>query len=208
MLSKVLQPKQQCILGLLNKTNILDTYYLAGGTGAAFQLGHRKSDDFDFFTAETLAAFNILDRISSLKKEKEMLVVGQTKGSLHIVLDDVKVSFLHYNYPLLDPPTVIEGINVAALLDIALMKITAISDRGSKKDFIDLFYMCKEGKGFQSLMQYFHEKYKGVGYQTYHIVKSLAYFEDAEKEPDPIMLIPYSWEEVKNYFVDECRKML
>ncbi len=80
--------------------------------------------------------------------------------------------------------------------------------RGSKKDFIDLFYICKEGKGFQSLMQYFHEKYKGVGYQTYQIVKSLAYFEDAEKEPDPIMLIPYSWEEVKKYFIDECRKML
>ena len=62
MLSKVLQPKQQCILELLKKTDILDTYYLAGGTGVAFQLGHRQSDDFDFFTAETLAAFYILDR--------------------------------------------------------------------------------------------------------------------------------------------------
>jgi hypothetical protein len=69
------------------------------------------------------------------------------------------------------------------------MKLTAIADRGSKKDFIDLFFICREGHEVQSLMSQFHIKYKGVGYQTYHIVKSLVFFEDAEREPDPVMLV-------------------
>ena len=58
------------------------------------------------------------------------------------------------------------------------------------------------------LVPHFHAKYKGVGYQSYHIVKSLAYFEDAENEPDPIMLVPYSWSEIKEFFITECKKML
>ncbi len=208
MLKKVLQPKQQCVLELVKKIDILDKFYLAGGTAAALHLGHRKSDDFDFFSDNNFSPDYILEQLKSAKKEKEMLVVGQTKGSLHVVLDGVKLSFLLYDYPLLEKFNEINGIQVASLLDISLMKITAISGRGSKKDFIDLYYICKEGKEIHELLPYFHEKYKGVGYQTYHIVKSLVYFEDADAEPDPIMLVPYSWTDAKEYFMNKCLKML
>ena len=80
------------------------------------------------------------------------------------------------------------------------MKISAISSRGSKKDFIDLFFVCQQGISLEEMLKLFERKYKDIDYNMVHILKSLLYFEDAEKEPMPKMIIPTKWEEVKNFF--------
>lgn len=105
-------------------------------------------------------------------------------------------------------PKKIEGISVADARDIGCMKISAISSRGSKKDFVDLFFICQKVTPLATLLDLFKKKYKGVDYNMAHILKSLVYFEDAEKEPMPRMLIKISWNEIKKFFKEEIKKLL
>jgi hypothetical protein len=53
----------------------------------------------------------------------------------------------------------------------------------------------------------FRRKYGATNYSPYHLLKSLVYFTDAEREPMPKMLRPISWPEVKKFFETEVAKL-
>lgn len=98
-------------------------------------------------------------------------------------------------------------VNVADWRDIACLKLDAVSSRGSKKDFIDLYFVCQK-INLKKLLKIFAKKYKSVDFNLIHILKSLVYFEDAEKEPTPKMLKRISWPKVKTFFVREVKKLI
>lgn len=82
-------------------------------------------------------------------------------------------------------------------LDIACMKIAAISQRGTKKDFVDLYVLLQKYT-LDEMLKAFEKKYTGTSYQKLHILKSLVYFDDAENDPEPDYISPIKWEDVKN----------
>ena len=127
-------------------------------------------------------------------------MTGEGRGTVHGLLNETKVSFLHYQYPLLYDNNKFLGCEISSLIDIALMKITAVSGRGSKKDFVDLYFICNEIISFTELIKLFDKKFSDTGYSKYHLLKSLGYFDDADSEPDPIMLKQAEWNNVKKYF--------
>ena len=71
-------------------------------------------------------------------------LTGEAIGTVHGFLNNVRVTFLRYPYELLFPPIALSRISIADPRDIGLMKITAISGRGSKKDFIDLRFISQQ----------------------------------------------------------------
>ena len=179
-------------------------FYLAGGTGAALLLKHRVSLDSYFFTKKDIDTKTLIQKIKtqgkfSIERETENTLIGMFNGT--------RVSFLKYGYPLLFDLKQIKGIKVADLRDIGCMKIDAISSRGMKRDFIDLFFICREASSLKNLLSLFKKKYKSVNYNMLHILKSLAYFEDAENNPMPKMIVPASWQEVKSFFKEEIKKI-
>ncbi|MCL6478652.1 MAG: nucleotidyl transferase AbiEii/AbiGii toxin family protein [Peptococcaceae bacterium] len=205
MFKQVISKDRQDLLELLGRQNILKDFYLAGGTGAAIHMGHRISEDFDFFSRHDFNTFGIIQSLSELGS---FTIAGEARGTVHGILNGVKLSFLLYKYPLLYPAKTFLGCRIADLRDIALMKLTAISGRGSKRDFIDLYFITKEKINLDSLLQLFENKYKKTGYSRYHLLKSLAYFEDAEREPAPVMLRPVDWNIVKKYFLQQQKELL
>ena len=192
MYPQSLYPKTKQVLDGLKNISLFNDFYLAGGTGLALQLGHRKSIDLDFFTK----TYPKRDTLLSNLKIFRPTIIQEALGTLDTTIDDVKVSFLEYKYPLLTSPINFEGVNLASVLDIAAMKLSAISSRGSKKDFIDIYFILKDFP-LDQLFAYFEEKFEGVAYQKLHILKSLSFFDDAINEPQPDMLIDVDWEEVK-----------
>jgi hypothetical protein len=181
----------------------LEGFYLAGGTGLALQLKHRLSQDLDFFKRKDFDPKILIQKIKelgkfSIEKEEENSLAGNFEGT--------RITFLAYKYPLLAPLKKMEGIKVADIKDIGCMKISAISSRGSKKDFIDLFFICQK-IALGKMLQFFEKKYKEIDYNIMHIIKSLVYFEDAEKDPMPKMLTPVSWQKVKKFFQKEIKKL-
>ena len=179
--------------------------YLAGGTALALQVGHRESVDLDFFTPE---------RLFDEKKAEEAL--GQTgkwrtsslsRATLYGTFLSAKVSLIGYPFfkpvePLLQKGT----ISIVTPPDIAAMKIVAVSQRGRKRDFIDLYWL---GKHIQSLGESVvrAQKQYAVPQNPTHLLKSLVYFDDAEADPMPTLLFKASWEEVKAYFRHEVPRI-
>jgi Nucleotidyl transferase AbiEii toxin, Type IV TA system len=199
----VITPQDERTLEDLSRAGILSQYYLAGGTGLALHLGHRRSRDLDFFSYDPVDPGAIIQKIQTIDG---FSVVSQGAETLHISIRETKVSFLVFAYPVLFSFALFLQVNVADPRDIAAMKINAIAGRGAKRDFIDLYTVSRQC-GFDQVLEWFKQKFARVNYSTIHILKSLTYFEEAEKDPMPDMLMPLSWEEVKQFFSSEVLRL-
>lgn len=183
-------------LELLGQLKILENIYLAGGTALALQLGHRISYDLDFFTSKRFGAENILKKISQIESyQHERISWGTILGKL----GDVKFSLFFYDYPLLKETIKFKGINLASIEDIAAMKVAAISERGTKRDFVDLYFILQKAE-LSEILNLYEEKYKNLSSNLMHIRKSLVYFADAEEEEMPKMIKKISWNKIKKFF--------
>jgi hypothetical protein len=203
MYPQTLYPKTKQVLIKLVKQNLVSGFYLAGGTGLSLQLGHRKSIDLDFFSGDFPKRDLLLSSLRNLKPK----ILHEAKGTLDLSIEDVMVSFLEYRYPLISDFVDFEGVKVASVIDIACMKLSAISSRGSKKDFID-YYEILETYSLKQLFNAFDKKFKGVEYQKLHLLKSLFYFNDAESDPEPILLKELDWDVVKARLEKEIKDFL
>ena len=202
MFTKVLSKETKATLALLGKSQLLKEAYLAGGTAIALQLGHRLSFDLDFFTPKEFKSLKI---VRDLNKIADFQLEESTKDTIWGTVKDVKFSLFLYKYKVLFPFKRIFGINIADLRDIAAMKIVAISERGIKRDFIDLYFICREFS-LRDILKFYNKKYAKLASNLLHIKKSLVYFIDAENEQMPEMLKACSWQKVRDFFEEEVRK--
>ncbi|MBI4268608.1 nucleotidyl transferase AbiEii/AbiGii toxin family protein [Candidatus Uhrbacteria bacterium] len=180
-------------------------WYLAGGTALALQVGHRQSVDLDFFTPRKyFSEAQIEHALTSAGKWKTTLL---DKGTLYGELDRAKMSFIAY--PFFHPTAIrafygLVGMVVPA--DIAVMKIIAISQRGRKRDFLDLYWLCTHGESLSALFRRVTRQYP-QDHNIAHIIKSLTYFDDAEADPMPPLFFKATWTGIKSYFRREVPRL-
>jgi predicted nucleotidyltransferase component of viral defense system len=196
----------QRLLKQLGQFPTVAPFYLAGGSAVALHLGHRISVDLDFFTAQDDYVAGPL--IQDLQSVGHLVIRQQSPGTLNATLEETHVSFFVYPYPLLEELNTLWGVQVAGLSDLALMKLAAIGQRGRKRDFIDLYHICHSGYALHNLLSQMPAKFPKVTYPSYHVLRSLAYFADAEADPMPLMLAPLDWAEVKRFFEREVKQMM
>lgn len=174
------------------------SFYLAGGTALALRLGHRRSVDLDWFTAAPVP--DPLRLASDLKAAGLAFAVERTeRGTLHGTLSGVRVSFIEYQYPPLRPPTTGSWpgapAGLASLPDIACMKLAAVAQRGSKKDFLDVYALGRRIP-LRRMLGLYRRKYS-VG-DIGHLLYALTYFDDADRERTPFMVAKWTWPRVKD----------
>ena len=177
LFSNVLDKKRLEILARLEFLRRDYGFYLAGGTALALQIGHRKSIDFDFYTARDFDPKDLFKRFKGSFKQITSTHVAE--GTLIVFIDSIEFSFFRYGYPLLKPPVQLEHIDLSSLEDIAAMKIIAIVQRGTKRDFIDIFYLLKIFS-LGEMLRFTEKKYSI--FNEYIGLRALTYFEDAEKD--------------------------
>src|ERR1700686_4929141 len=188
----------------LHNVPILTSFYLAGGTGLALRLGHRRSVDLDFFLGEDFNEDSLQQKLQHLEG---FALVAKEPGTIYANIRKTKVSFIAYAYPILFPFQPFLGVNVADSRDIGCMKISAIASRGTKRDFVDLYRLTQE-YDLKHLLGWFTTKFSQTNYSMPHILKSLSFFEEAEQDPMPHMLMSLSWEEVKQFFAREAPRLI
>lgn len=194
-----INPATLTTLKKISQTKMADNYYLAGGTACALHLGHRLSYDLDFFSLTPSDPQLIRNELIS---QGEIGIIQNDSGTFNGSLDETKVSFFIYPYKLIDELITFEGVMIAGIRDLACMKLEVVSSRGSKRDFIDLFFLAQK-YDLNTMLTWFKDKYSNSNISISHVMKSLVYFNDAEADPMPIMHINIEWEQVKTYFISE-----
>jgi hypothetical protein len=201
--TEVITSETEELLTTLGGNDYMQPFYLAGGTALALHLGHRRSADLDFFSPQSFNEDTLLSKVQFLP---DFSLVGKDPQTLHSQVGGMKISFIGYAYPVLAPFSNLLGISVADPIDIACMKISAVASRGTRRDFVDLYTLAKT-EGLRTLLERFERKFAQAHYNLVHVLKSLVYFTDAEKDPMPDMLVPLSWDDVKQFFTAEVPKI-
>lgn len=186
----------ELLKSLMNEVAFKD-FVLVGGTSLALQIGHRISVDIDLFGQSDIDENHFL---SVLKNYGEVIVLKKSKNILICSVNGIKVDFVNYNYKWLGDFIVEDSIRLATKKDIGAMKLNAIAGRGSKKDFIDLFYLLKEFTIYE-ILQFYLLKYNDGS--EFMVRKSLTYFEDADLEETPVLLHDITWEEIKTQILKQ-----
>lgn len=205
MHDEVLTPATRLALKRLTEWTSKRGFYLAGGTGCALHLGHRMSHDLDFFVPAAVEPDDIQKALNAIGRA----VADYTDAGTWVGhFEGVKTGFFRYPVDLVGPLVPYQGTSVASLEDIGCMKIEAIAGRGKKRDFVDLVFILKsEGIDLGRLLGLHRKKYGPDRFNMIHVLKSLAYFDDAEGDPDPVMLVPFLWMEAKTFLRAEIRRV-
>jgi len=178
-----------------------EDWYLAGGTALALQVGHRQSVDLDFFTK--LSQFDEKKTEEILSARGEWLTTSMSRSTLYGEFFEGKISLISYPFfKPANPMFTFGNVSLLAPSDIAVMKIIAISQRGKKRDFFDLFWLCQNVRPLNDFIVNVNSQYN-VRQNLAHILKSLVYFEDAESDPAPDIFFEADWPGVKDYFKKE-----
>ncbi len=185
----------------LQQVKELKDFLLVGGTSLALQIGHRISIDLDLFSSSKVDISQIPNHIAHLGKIR---IINQSPSVLNLFIDEIKVDFVSNQYGFFNPSVLEDNLKLASIPDIAAMKLSAITGRGSKKDFVDLFFILKIFS-LTELFTFYKKKYPDG--EEFLVFKSLTYFEDAEIEPMPRMVNPIEWDEIKNRIISEVRTL-
>ena len=180
-------------------------FYLAGGTALSLQLGHRRSVDLDFFSP-TEDIPTIRAALEDALAPFHATLADSAWGSLVYLVKDVRVGFYGYGFPLVAPLVENEGVRLASVEDIALMKLDTLLSRAARKDFYDLYFICRKIP-LRELLDLAPQKYANVRDFESQTVKRLVYFENAESEIDPVLLQPVSWPAVKAFFIQQAKEI-
>ncbi len=202
---EILQGAQAQVLRELAPLISSRQFYLGGGTALAIHLGHRLSIDLDWFTQGNIA--DPLRFAQELRDEGASLITGSIeRGTLHGMMEMVQVSFMEYHYPLLEPPIPWPDFAcpLASVADLACMKLSAVAQRGSRKDFIDIFALASN-LSLKEMLSLYQRKYSVKDIS--HVLYGLSYFDDAEREISPRLLWDMDWKVVKKTIQEWVREV-
>jgi hypothetical protein len=172
-------------------------FVLAGGTALALQLGHRLSVDLDWFCPPSAWPPDLMKRLSAL--DLPLVPIAETEGTVHVLVQGVRCSFLAVPVEFGAPLARLHGMPLATPSDIGAMKLVAVSQRGARKDFVDLHALL-EREDFPALATRLYTLYTSPPPNPVHVAKSLVWFEDAERDPMPRLLGERPWPVIKAWF--------
>lgn len=189
--SEATPPKLLALLRRLMESPELANFYLVGGTALALRFGHRVSVDIDLFTAREFDAPSLQNTLTS---QFQLVEASCGANSISGEIEEIKIDCLAHQYAKVKPTAVIDGIRFMATEDIAAMKLNAITNRGSKKDFWDYRELLRHFSP-DDMLGFYRKKYPNGS--IWNVKKSLSYFADAENEPDPRDLQGHTWAQIK-----------
>jgi hypothetical protein len=177
-------------------------FILAGGTGLALQLGHRISVDFDWFCQPDVFPPGLASRLSALGRPITML--SDRADTVECLLANVRCTFIAFRSAFGPSVARLYGMPIAPIEDIGAMKLIAVSQRGAKKDFYDLYAILRE-RPLHQIVERLRAMYTDPRPNPAHLAKSLVYFEDAEREPEPWLLTSLRWQTVTQFFMEHTK---
>ena len=187
------------LLKMLMENIDLSDFNLAGGTSLSLQIGHRLSYDLDLFGVSNLTTDEILEIVEPFSPQ----LLSQSKNILILNINDIKVDFVKYRYLPISPVCIYdENLRLLDLPDIAAMKMAAIVGRGRKRDFTDIYFLLQRFT-MEEMIGFYNQKYPDGN--TFLVLRSLTYFEDANQDEGLNLLIQVDWQTVKTEILNAVK---
>lgn len=199
--TKSLRDDTRLLLESMAELQFLSNFTLVDGTALAMYYQHRESVDLDLISFDTFLSDELL---LLLEQNYKVERIGGTRLSLNLLVEGVKVDLINHPHPTLEEGPKFKKIKIASLMDIGAMKMNAVCGRGSKKDFVDIYFLLKQFR-LPELVVLYLKKYPNTS--ELMALKSLSYFSDAEAMPMPVMKKTASWADIKGAIVSEVKKL-
>ena len=200
---EVLTEKGKALFPLLKN---FSNFYLVGGTALALQIGHRISVDFDLFCPDGIPK-TLLSKVKKVFNDNTVGAAVNNSDELTVFVDKYKITFLKYPFPVLFNFVICKGIKLLDLKEIAVTKAYTIGRRGMYKDYIDLFFILSKGYiSINDIIELSEKKYKDE-FNSRLFLEQLIYLEDIEKEEILFLKKPVSRIEIKNFFIEQVKKI-
>ena len=205
----ILSQSQHDLLPLIKQYKA--DYYLVGGTAIALLIGHRESIDFDLFTFKNKNQLRTKILLQS-KIDDHIVSIVENKDQAHFIINGVKLTFFNFYFKI---PTkeIIPGIKMPNLITLAAMKAFALGGRAKWKDYVDLYFILKQGKKLDDIIKtatklFNSEKSTLFGYRNF--IEQLMYYNDVSYEEEVIYVSEHqpTNEEVKTYLTETALDFL
>lgn len=201
---ETITPDIRQVMAYLGQQSFIQRFYMAGGTALALQIGHRRSLDLDFFSEMDEVLPDTQEEILKALATLSPKTIERAIGNLVLEAKGVRLGFFSYGYPLVEPTQSVEGIALASPMDIGLMKLDAIISRASRKDFYDLYFIAQI-ISLDTLLEMGETKYPFARDFEAEAVQGLVFFENADRDIQPDLLIHVPWDEVKEFFRSQAK---
>jgi hypothetical protein len=183
-------------LGLLRRLmdyEPLRNFNLVGGTALALQIGHRSSYDIDLFGKTDQSMASLVDQLQVDFTNINLLSRSEVIAAFTI--NGVKTDIVKYPFELLERANTIDGIRLLGLKDIAAMKMEAVTNRGKKRDFTDVYFLLHHFS-LEEMMDFYSRKFPAGNKLL--LLRSLTYFADADLDNDvKFVTQKVSWSHIK-----------
>ncbi|KKP40494.1 MAG: hypothetical protein UR28_C0001G0004 [Candidatus Peregrinibacteria bacterium GW2011_GWF2_33_10] len=171
---EIFNAKRKNAFETLNKHDL--GFVLGGGTAIALQLGHRISYDFDFFSDKPIKK-NLLNKCKEFLKIEKILI--DTIDELTFTdSNGIKFTFLYYPFKNLYKSIDTKGcVQFFDLKDLACDKAHTIGRRAQYRDYVDLYFLIKNGVDFKKLINDSIKKFTN-SFNTKLFFGQLTYLDD------------------------------
>jgi len=191
---------------IFNKLKNFSGYYLTGGTALALQIGHRISIDFDLFSKKNIP-LELLKKVRRVFKDDQVKIIVNHSEQLSVEIDETKIDFVKYNFPLMSKPIKFEGLKIFPISEIALTKAYTLGHRATMKDYVDLYFILKEKYiTLKKIKEMAEKKYRNE-FNFRLFLEQLIYLEDIKEEKIEFLREKVVKQEIQNFFEKEVKKI-
>ncbi|RPJ77615.1 MAG: hypothetical protein EHJ94_10650 [Deltaproteobacteria bacterium] len=180
MFKEILTDTQINLLSFLKRFK--KEYYLVGGTAIALYIGHRRSIDYDLFSAKPIQKQVIKKQL--IESGIEYQLRYEDSDQLHIAVMGVKITFFQYPFHIPIKTTFENTLNLPDLLDLAAMKAYAFGMRAKWKDYIDIYFLLKSHFTLKEICEQASAIYENA-FSEKLFRQQLCYFGDIDYSEQP-----------------------
>lgn len=181
------------------------SFYMVGGTAIALHIGHRHSIDFDLFTNAQLNKSRIKAKLIHIPFSQ--IPVFEDYDQLHLLINNVKLTFFSYPYSVAHPINVGSIITIPSLLSLAAMKAFALGRRAKWKDYVDLYFILRGHYTIQEICKE-AEKIFNQQFSEKLFREQMAFHKDIDyTEPVEFIATAVTDDEIKEFLIDKATNL-
>jgi predicted nucleotidyltransferase component of viral defense system len=193
-------------LELFPALTAFDDFYLAGGTALALQIGHRLSVDFDLFRDGPIDR-TLLSTVTRVFPSFPVKPVINNRDQLTAFIGVVKLTFLSYPFPLIEPLVSIGGLRMLSVEEIGATKAYTIGRRGTYKDYVDLYFIIAEHHASLGEIIAMAERKFRHEFNSRLFAEQLLFMDDVQDYDIDFLKQPVAAADITEFFRDRIREL-